>query len=188
MKMFPEFRIGFFNGWIPLGVYFLGLVLSILPYSREARIWLFQNPVNRGNKRLLVIRSFGQLTMVAFILMMIATPLTVRLPAFAAGTALFLAGWIMEISGLYFFRVAPPGWPVAAGPYRISRNPQWVGLFLVLLGSALAAGVWLYIVMVLMAGVSYHIQILDEEALCIRRFGESYLSYMEKIPRYFLFV
>jgi hypothetical protein len=188
MKFLPEFRIGIVNGWIPLGLYFLVLILSLLPYSKETRTWLFNNPVDRSKKILLWIRGFGQLTMVAFILMMIATPLDFHLTIFLPGALVCLAGLIMEISALHCFRITPLGRPVVAGPYRISRNPQWAGLFLVLLGSALAAGVWLYILMVLTVGVIYHIQILAEEELCIQKFGESYRSYMKQIPRYFLFI
>jgi protein-S-isoprenylcysteine O-methyltransferase Ste14 len=187
MKILPEFGLGIGNGWIPLGLYFLGLMLSILPYSQEARVWLFQNPVNRGRKILMFFRGVGQISMMAYILMMIFTPLDFYTFTFLPGALIFFSGWFMEISALYYFRIAPLGQPVAAGPYRISRNPQWVGLFLVLLGSAFAVGVWLYIAMVLAVGVIYHIQILDEEALCLQKFGESFRAYMNRIPRYLLF-
>jgi len=188
MKILPEFRIGIVNGWVPLGVYFLGLILSLLPYSKETRTWLFNNPVDRSKKGLMLVRGFGQLTMVAYILMMIFTPLDSRSSVFLPGALIYLVGLIFEISALHYFRITPLGRPVVAGPYRVSRNPQWVGLFLVLLGSAIAAGVWLYIMMVLVVGVIYHIQILAEEELCIQQFGDSYRSYMKQIPRYFLFI
>ena len=187
MKILPEYSLGIANGWIPLGLYFLGFMLSLLPYSKEARNWLFQNPVNRGRRALLFLRRIGQLSMVAYILMMILTPLDFHSSAFLPGALIFFSGLILEISALHYFRIAPLGQPVVAGPYRVSRNPQWVGLFLALLGSAVAAGVWLYIAMVLVVGVIYHIQILDEEALCIEKFGDSFRSYMNRIPRYLLF-
>jgi protein-S-isoprenylcysteine O-methyltransferase Ste14 len=92
------------------------------------------------------------------------------------------------MSALYFFRKTPVGQPVINGPYRASRNPQWLGLFLVLLGSAIAVGIWLYIGIVAVVGVIYHIQILDEEKACIQKYGASYHDYMKRIPRYFLFL
>lgn len=188
MKILPEFELGILNGWIPFGLYFLGFMLSLLPYSKEASSWLFQNPVNRSRRFLLLVRRIGQLSMVAYILMMVFTPLDLRLLPFLPGALIFFSGLFLEISALHSFRTAPPGQPVAAGPYRLSRNPQWVGLFLVLLGSAVAAGVWLYIAMVLLVGVIYHIQILDEEALCLQTFGDSFREYMNRIPRYLLFL
>jgi len=42
--------------------------------------------------------------------------------------------------------------------------------------------------MVVIVGLIYHIQILDEEATCIKKYGESYRGYMKRIPRYFLFL
>ncbi len=57
-----------------------------------------------------------------------------------------------------------------------------------LLGSAIAAGIWLYIGLVGLVGLIYHIQILDEEAACIQKYGASYREYMNRIPRYFLFL
>jgi protein-S-isoprenylcysteine O-methyltransferase Ste14 len=78
--------------------------------------------------------------------------------------------------------------PAENGPYRVSRNPQWLGLFFVLLGSAISVGVWLYIGLVVLVGIIYHKQILDEEKACIKKYGDSYREYMERIPRYFLFL
>jgi protein-S-isoprenylcysteine O-methyltransferase Ste14 len=92
------------------------------------------------------------------------------------------------MSALYYFRRTPVGRPVVKGPYRFSRNPQWVGLFLVLLGSAIAAGIWLYIGIIAIVGIIYHIQILGEETVCMKKYGESYLKYKNHTPRYFLFL
>ena len=134
------------------------------------------------------IRLFGQLTMVAYILMLVFTPLRIGNPVFLVGTIVFLIGFVLEMSALYYFRKTPLGQPVVNGPYRVSRNPQWLGLFLVLLGSAIAAGIWLYIGLVVVVSIIYHKQILDEEKTCIEKYGEGYGEYMERIPRYFLFL
>jgi protein-S-isoprenylcysteine O-methyltransferase Ste14 len=126
--------------------------------------------------------------MVAYILMMIFTPLKIGNPVFLVGAAVYFIGFVLEMSALYYFRKTPVGQPVVNGPYRASRNPQWMGLFLVLLSSAIAAGIWLYVGIVVMVGFIYHIQILDEEAACIKKYGESYREYMKRISRYFLFL
>jgi protein-S-isoprenylcysteine O-methyltransferase Ste14 len=33
-----------------------------------------------------------------------------------------------------------------------------------------------------------HLGILAEEEVCLRRYGEPYRAYMERVPRYFLFL
>ena len=104
-----------------------------------------------------------------------------------AGAVVYAIGYVFVMSALYFFRKAPIGQPVVNGPYSKSRNPQWVGLFLVFIGSAFATGVWLYITMIIVVGFIYHIQILDEEEVCLKRYGKPYRAYMERVPRYFLF-
>jgi protein-S-isoprenylcysteine O-methyltransferase Ste14 len=188
MKINPELQIGILNGWIPLVLYFIGLIVSVSLYSEESRIWLFNNPKDEKKRVLMFVRLFGQLAMMAYILMMVFTPMNINKPIFFGGAVIYSIGYMLEMSALYYFRRTPVGQPVVKGPYRFSRNPQWLGLFLVLLGSAIAAGIWLYIGIVAMVGIIYHIQILDEETACIKKYGESYREYMNRIPRYFLFL
>jgi protein-S-isoprenylcysteine O-methyltransferase Ste14 len=188
MYLLPAFQVGIVNGWIPLIIYFMGLIISVSLYSKEARVWLFNNPKYENKSMFTFIRLFGQLAMMAYILMMIFTPMNIRNPVFLSGATVYLIGFALEMSALYYFRKTPVGQPVVNGPYRISRNPQWLGLFFALLGSAIAAGIWLYIGLVVLVGIIYHRQILDEEKACINKYGENYRQYMERIPRYFFFL
>ena len=186
MDILPKLHSGILNGWIPLIIYFIGLILSASLFSKQARVWLFNNPVDENNSIFKFIRLFGQLIMVAYILMMVFTPMKTGNPVFIIGTTIFFIGFVLEMSALYYFRKAPVGQPVVCGLYRFSRNPQWVGLFLVLLGSAFTVGIWLYVGSVVLVSIIYHKQILDEEKACVEKYGESYREYMKRIPRYFL--
>jgi len=188
MDFLPEFQVGILNGWIPLTIYFIGLILSVLLYSSEARVWLFNNPKDENMGVFMFVRLFGQLAMTAYILMMVFTPMRIGKPVLLVGATVYIVGFVLEMSALYYFRKTPVDQPVVNGPYRASRNPQWLGLFLALLGSAIAVGIWLYIGLVVLAGIIYHKQILDEETACIKKYGESYREYMKRIPRYFLFL
>jgi hypothetical protein len=118
------------------------------------------------------ISLFGQPAMVVYILMMVFTPLKIGNPVFLVGATVYLNGFVLEISALHYFRKTPVGQPVVNGSYRASRNPQWLGLFLVLSGSAIAIGIWLTIGMVVLVGIIYHQQILNEEKACIEKYGE----------------
>jgi protein-S-isoprenylcysteine O-methyltransferase Ste14 len=168
-------------------IYLIGFIVSVSLYSTEARTWLFNNPQNANKGVLRLLRLFGQLVMMAYMVMMIFTPLKVNNPIFLVGAGVFSIGFVLVMSALYYFRSTSVDEPVVKGPYRVSRNPQWLGLFLALLGSAIATKVRLYIGMVVIAGIIYHIQILDEETACIEKYGESYREYMNRIPRYLLF-
>lgn len=188
MRIIPELKFGLLNGWIPLVLYFIGLLISVLFYSEESRIWLFNNPKEEKKRVLIFLRLFGQLAMMVYILMMVFTPLKINEPIFIAGAVIYSIGYILEMSAIYYFRKTPVGQPVVKGPYRFSRNPQWLGLLLVLFGSAIATGIWLYIGILTIVGIIYHIQIIDEETACIQKYGDSYHQYMSRIPRYFLFL
>jgi protein-S-isoprenylcysteine O-methyltransferase Ste14 len=89
---------------------------------------------------------------------------------------------------LYHFKHTPLNQVVARGPYRFSRNPQWVGLFLVLVGAAVMTSVWLYLGIVLVVAIIYHQQILAEEQVCLEQYGESYRAYRAAVARYFWFL
>jgi protein-S-isoprenylcysteine O-methyltransferase Ste14 len=88
---------------------------------------------------------------------------------------------------LFNFRNTPSNAPVTQGLCRISRNPQWISLATMFLGSCIAIGSWLAIFLLLIAVVFYHFRILGEERACLNRFGEPYQNYLKRVPRYFLF-
>ena len=101
MKIFPELEIGILNGWIPLVLYLVGLILSVSLYPKEARIWLFNNPKDTTKGVLVSFRLFGQLAMMAYVVMMIFTPLKTNSPIFLVGAGVYLIGFVSEISALY---------------------------------------------------------------------------------------
>jgi protein-S-isoprenylcysteine O-methyltransferase Ste14 len=79
----------------------------------------------------------------------------------------------------------PPRELVVAGLYRHVRNPQYVGVVLILVGEALLSGmVVLYGYAVVMA-VGYHLFVrYYEEPTLGRLFGEPYARYRAAVPRW----
>jgi protein-S-isoprenylcysteine O-methyltransferase Ste14 len=71
------------------------------------------------------------------------------------------------------------------GPYRWSRNPQYVGWILFLLGYALTDwSFWCFAALLALA-VSLHLLVLVEEEHLRRVFGEPYIDFCRRVPRYF---
>ena len=129
-----------------------------------------------------------QLLAFGCVVLVCLTPLPARPSAPAVvGLILYAIGTALVLLSIHFFGQAPNDQPVLEGPYRFSRNPQWVGLFLVLLGLAISAKSWLLVVIVLVIGLTYHIQILAEEELCRAQYGDTYERYLQTVPRYLLF-
>lgn len=106
---------------------------------------------------------------------------------FTAGLLLF--GWCV----LLFARIGrgtlapwdPTRYLVAAGPYRLVRNPMISGVALMLLGQA---AFWASRPLTLWAGlfilVNHLYFILSEEPGLERRFGDAYRAYKAAVPRW----
>jgi|SRR5690349_11605207 len=119
-------------------------------------------------------------------------PLTVRIIAFVA---VALAGGATALAGDLAFRRARttinPFKPqntaslVTSGIYRVTRNPMYIGLLMVVLGWAIfvcsLAGILGPI-----AFVAYitRFQIIPEERVLSAKFGSSYADYLNRTPRW----
>jgi protein-S-isoprenylcysteine O-methyltransferase Ste14 len=74
---------------------------------------------------------------------------------------------------------------VDSGPYRFTRNPIYLGMFLALLGLAMAFdSLWLLAAFVPFALVIRYGVVAREEAYLERRFGEVYRRYRSRVRRW----
>lgn len=74
---------------------------------------------------------------------------------------------------------------VTAGPFRISRNPMYLGSLGVAVGAALLAGTWLmWLVPVVLFVLQSFVIIPFEERSMQRTFGETYDAYRERVRRW----
>jgi len=80
---------------------------------------------------------------------------------------------------------APPRRLVVTGPYRLSRNPMYVGVGLVLAGWAVAfrsAGLSTYATVVVLA---FHVRVVfGEEPWLARTHGAEWEDYRRRVPRW----
>ncbi len=73
---------------------------------------------------------------------------------------------------------------ISSGPYRYMRNPQYVGSVIALLGITLIQGSLHLLAFTALQATIFHFLALLEERELERRFGEEYLEYRRKTPRY----
>ena len=106
------------------------------------------------------------------------------------GAFIAVIGISLCLTGIIFFRSIPKtlcldtGQLTNKGPYRWSRNPQYVGWVLFLLGFALTDwSAWCFGAL-LAVTVSLHVLVLVEEEHLRRVFGKTYLDYCSRVPRY----
>lgn len=108
---------------------------------------------------------------------------------------LVIGGGIAGFVGIFTFRHAhttvDPRTPNAArvlvtsGIYRFTRNPMYLGIFLILLGWLLFLGNLLPVVMLpLFVLYMNRFQISPEERALAEKFGDEYVSYQQKVRRW----
>src|SRR6476620_1246812 len=74
---------------------------------------------------------------------------------------------------------------VESGPYRFTRNPIYLGMFLVLTGLAIAFdNLWLLVMLLPFALVIRYGVVAREEAYLERTFGDVYRDYRSRVRRW----
>jgi protein-S-isoprenylcysteine O-methyltransferase Ste14 len=115
-----------------------------------------------------------------------------EIAALTVGLALFTIGGILTLAGIAEFRSlrrvsgVEISKLITTGIYRWSRNPQFLGFYLALLGVSFIgrSGYALLLTIIVIACCHYYIIKIEEPYLeCI--FGKEYLKYKSRTPRYF---
>ncbi len=106
------------------------------------------------------------------------------------GTVFAAIGWVVYSLGIVVLIVSLLDFSssegmVKKGIYRHSRNPIYIGYFMVFMGIGFLIGSWFYLLVALVYQYSTHWLILSEERWCRQTFGESFAEYERKTPRYF---
>ena len=186
MELIPALEIGWLNGWILLAFEFLiqGSLLLIFPKDVVSR--LFDRSGWSVKQR--VFLSIGKVFSFFTLILIILTPLKINTTVFIVGLILYAIGLVGLVVAMYNFKTTPVDQPVTKGIYKISRHPQNVAQFIFLLGICMAIGSWVALFTLLMSRILQHFGILAEEKVCLKRYGESYCVFMDRVPRYFLFI
>ena len=95
-------------------------------------------------------------------------------------------------SGLYFRRLGTNPRPgakatliVTTGPFKYTRNPMYLGLTTMLIGTAILLGTFSPVLVIPIFFILVQSQfVLREEKLMEEWFGEPYLEYKKKTPRW----
>ncbi|MBU4457019.1 MAG: isoprenylcysteine carboxylmethyltransferase family protein [Nanoarchaeota archaeon] len=185
MEWLPEMKLGLLNGWLMLGSFYLvfGILMLLFPRAIVAKLF----SVSGWSREQQILSAAGKPFSLACLGLLIFTPLKIGQGVFVVGSVLFLFGFAGMMMALFNFRNTPADQPVNQGLYRISRNPQWLTLATMFLGTCIAIGSWVAVILLLVATLFYHFRILGEERACLNRFGEPYKEYLKRVPRYFLF-
>lgn len=183
MEFLPGLKLSWLNGWMYLALFYglFGLFLLICPRPIIKKLY----SVAGWEKRYYVLSAIGKPFSLLCFALIILSPLQLNTPLFWVGTGIYILGCVIMFIALFTYRNTPVDQPVQSGIYQYSRNPQWVGLLLVCVGTCIACGNGLALLLISMGGVLYHFRILGEESACLKAYGQSYKDYMAAVPRYF---
>ncbi|MEO8034758.1 MAG: isoprenylcysteine carboxylmethyltransferase family protein [Acidobacteriota bacterium] len=108
--------------------------------------------------------------------------------AVAVLPALFIAGWAMIELRRHHTTIEPghtPAHLVTSGPFRFTRNPLYLALLLISLGTALAVNsIWLLLTSVLLFVLLDRLVVVREERTIDEAFGDGYRSYVKRVRRW----
>jgi protein-S-isoprenylcysteine O-methyltransferase Ste14 len=183
MYFVPVFKAGIWNAWIFMSVFIIQMLIIMLAGEKvnkrshipaEARL-------NKSEKYTSVIANIVWLAALLY---------SVFLP-FKPGTILFYAGLFAFMIGLtilsiatYLFITKPPDQIITQGVYRFSRHPMYLATFLICLGSGMASGSWIFIILCIIMIFCFHKEALVEEKVCLEKYGDVYQEYQNQIPRW----
>jgi protein-S-isoprenylcysteine O-methyltransferase Ste14 len=182
MSFVPDVEIGIWNAWIftvwPLIVGFLGrFVIKENNVSERLR-----TSVPMKFEKILNVISNASL--IIGVLFSIFLPLKLGATWFYIGLLIFLFGLILQLTVLYTLRNAKPDRPFTTGPYRFSRHPIYVGLFLMLISISIMSLSWLFLLIAIIFAIPLLITAPAEERYCLKTYGKEYENYMERTPRW----
>ena len=185
MFEFPPFSI--WSLWIIL-VPLFAFIWIVMEAGNRRRGVRIENKEDHVNAK---VSTISMMPILAWLVMSIFTPIVVG-PLFWVGCALIIIAGIIYVSAIEAFVRAGSGL-TTIGIYRISRNPMYVALFVLLLAFVLmswqAAPIMglLTLVILLWDIIITHWMVLGEERFLSEKYGDAYREYINKTPRYFLF-
>ena len=181
MSFIPAFELGLWNAWI--------LIIPILIISfSDMRATASRESGKAGDFKL--TRKENRLTYAVFLPMVVSWFYAIFLPL-QLGTVWLYSGLIICLFGMIFtsvailnFSTSPKDKVITKGLYRFTRNPTYIGIILMQIGLGIACSSWLYLLLTVVLIILLNANLSAEERYCLYRYGDDYLKYKNKTPRW----
>jgi protein-S-isoprenylcysteine O-methyltransferase Ste14 len=110
--------------------------------------------------------------------------LKISIGLFAIGLTIVIVSWINLGKSTRIGLPKEKTKFVASGLYLHSRNPMYVGFYLITFASMIINHSIIIIFLGIFSTIVYHLIILGEEKFLENRFGKEYAAYKAAVPRY----
>ena len=180
MSLMPAFEIGFLNAWlffVPFIIFwFVGVRFLFLKRMPESP------PLERRKDR--IISQILVLAMFFSFFYSIFVPIEWETIWFYFGLLFYVIGILLIALAMLDFATTPIDMPVTKGVYRYSRNPMFIGYFLIYAGIAVACVSWVYILLtILFILIMFYLSPI-EEAATLAHYGKSYEEYIKRTSKW----
>jgi protein-S-isoprenylcysteine O-methyltransferase Ste14 len=142
---------------------------------------------------LLFLGALALGTLLSFIVPIGPTPGAANAAALAIGATFVVVGFALAALSVRNFRRAgtsvvptePATALVATGPYRITRNPIYIGFVLAYFGFAvMLTSMWVLLLLIPVLAILQRGVVMREEEYLERKFGDNYRKYKARVPRW----
>ena len=183
------FELGVWNAWLLSLLFICMPFLALALFGKAGRKRAIAKRMSDMTGFTVKEKAFTVLSSVSpypFLLATVWTPFTAVLSLLCFGLLLYSAGMAMFAASLKAIIETPGDHPFSSGPYRISRNPVYVGATLVFAGICVATANLVLAGYLTVAVFPQHFMILAEERICRKKYGEVFEDYLKNVPRYLL--
>ena len=188
MELMPVFEIGIWNAWL----FMLYVILyNIVPYFISLIGPTYSKVVKKAAGSDIYInkteQKIGQIMFFIFLIPIIYSfflPIKLFTVWFYIGLFLYLIGVVIGTIAMYNFLVTAADKLVNVGIYRFSRNPMYLSMFLIFIGTGIACASWLFLILTTVFVISTYIIVIKEERFCLKEYGNTYREYMNKTSRW----
>jgi len=187
MSLTPVFEIGLWNAWIFWALALLSMIFPDFFMRKEAKESskrASQLVPYKKKKHKILARLTHAVIMPFSMIYSVFLPLQIGTAWFYTGLLICIGALVMSLMATIGFTRTSISQPVTNGIYRFSRNPIYFSGFLLHLSIAIASVSWIMLICAILWIVFFHIVIPAEESYLISRYGEGYLEYMKRTPKW----
>lgn len=183
MSLIPVFELGLWNAWIFILPMLLLTIIGnrLIKKRKMASLSEYLSDFSKKEKILLTLLMIPILGSYFYSIFLPLKPGTIW---FYIGLVIYMGGLTIQIITWGQLAIGSVDSPVTKGVYHYSRNPMYIGDFLIFISIAIACLSWIFlIVLTLMAGANY-LTVISEEHECLAKYGDEYREYMSRTPRW----
>jgi protein-S-isoprenylcysteine O-methyltransferase Ste14 len=181
LSLIPAFQLGLWNAWI--------VVIPIIAISfSDMGATASREKGKEGDFKM--TKRENRIANAVFLPMILSWGYAVFLPLpldavwLYTGLTICLFGMIFTSVAILNFATSPKDKVITKGLYRFTRNPTYIGIILMQTGLGITCASWLYLLLTAILIFLMNTILPSEERYCQYRFGEDYLKYKNKTPRW----